>query len=361
MINVTKTYLPDRSKLDRYIDRIYKSGWITNNGELVQELERRLEDYLSVENLVLISNGTLALQIAYRALGIEGEVITTPFSFVATTSSLQWEGLTPVFCDINRATYNIDESLIGEKCTSKTTAILPVHVFGNGCEVEKIGEVASRHNLKVIYDAAHAFGVMYKGRSLLSYGDASILSFHATKIFHTIEGGAIVFRQKEHADRARLMINFGISGYDKIDTLGINAKMNEFQAAMGLCVLDDMADIIESRKHIWERYFSAFKPVTGITLQEHNPGCSYNYTYFPVLFSTDSEMLKCRDTLKESDIFPRRYFYPSLNTLSYLAGHSQCATSESVSSRILCLPIYQGLDKGVQEKIIAIVTENAGR
>jgi dTDP-4-amino-4,6-dideoxygalactose transaminase len=361
LINVTKTYLPDRSKLDQYIDRIYRSGWITNNGELVQELERRLEEYLAVKNLVLISNGTLALQIAYRVLEIEGEVITTPFSFVATTSSLRWEGLTPVFCDINPSTYNIDPSLIGESCTERTTAILPVHVFGNGCEVEKIEEEASRRHLKVVYDAAHAFGVMYKGKSLLSFGDASVLSFHATKIFHSIEGGAIVFKEKEHADRARLMINFGISDYDKIDSLGINAKMNEFQAAMGLSVLDDMALIIESRKLIWERYFSAFKYLTTISMQEHNPLCSYNYTYFPALFISESEMLKCRNALKESGIFPRRYFYPSLNTLPYLTEHSRCANSESVSSRILCLPVYQGLDSAVQEKIITIVTETTSR
>jgi dTDP-4-amino-4,6-dideoxygalactose transaminase len=227
--------------------------------------------------------------------------------------------------------------------------------------VEKIEEEASRHNLRVIYDAAHAFGVMHRGRSLLSYGDASILSFHATKIFHTIEGGAIVFRKKEQADRARLMINFGISDYDKIDSLGINAKMNEFQAAMGLCLLDDMGEIIASRKLIWERYLSAFEELAPISLQWHNPFCSYNYTYFPVLLSSESEMLKCRDALTESGISPRRYFYPSLNTLNYITELTSCPVSESISSRILCLPIYQGLDSGVQEKIIAIVTETASR
>ncbi|MDX9928767.1 MAG: DegT/DnrJ/EryC1/StrS family aminotransferase [Bacteroidales bacterium] len=361
MINVTRTYLPDRAKLDKYIDRIYRSGWITNNGELVQELGKRLEEYLQVDNLVLVANGTLALQVAYRTLGIEGEAITTPFSFVATTSSLVWEGLKPVFCDIDPATFNIDPGLIGKNVSRVTTAILPVHVFGNGCEVDRIQEEASKHGLKVIYDAAHAFGVRYGGKSILSFGDASVLSFHATKIFHTIEGGAIIFREKEHADRARLMINFGISDYDRIDMLGLNAKMNEFQAAMGLCILDDIDGLIESRRPVWERYHTSFASLPGVFLQAHNEACSRNYTYFPVLFSNEEVMMECRRRMQAAGIFPRRYFYPSLNTLNYLRETKQCVNSESVAGRILCLPVYPDLSREAQNKIIGIVKETADR
>jgi len=359
VINVTKTYLPDRGKLDKYIDRIYRSGWITNNGELVQELEKRLALYLGVENVVLVANGTLALQVAFRALALTGVVITTPFSFVATTGSLVWENLRPVFADIDPLTYNIAPEQIKNQISCSVSAILPVHVFGNGCEVEVIEKIARMNNLKVVYDAAHAFGVKYKGESILKWGDASVLSFHATKIFHTIEGGAIIFKEKEHADKARLMINFGIADYDKIDTLGINGKMNEFQAAMGLCLLDDIDEIIGQRKEIWEKYRSSFESSGKVFLQEHNGNCSYNYTYFPVLFKDEKTLLECRNKMKSLAIFPRRYFYPSLNKLPYIDGTWECPVSESTSERILCLPIYPGLEPSVQGKIISIINETA--
>jgi dTDP-4-amino-4,6-dideoxygalactose transaminase len=248
MINVTKTYLPDKSKYIEYVNRIFKSGWLTNNGQFVQELEKRLADYLGVENLLVVTNGTLALQIAYRILGLKGQVITTPFTFIATVSSLVWEGLNPVFADINSDTFNISPELIEKKISKETSAILPVHVFGNACEVEQIENLAKQHKLKLIFDAAHAFGVRYKDSGILNFGDASILSFHSTKIFHTIEGGAVIFRDKKDYEKARLMINFGIAGYDIVKVLGINAKMNEFQAAMGLCILDDIEELIGKRK-----------------------------------------------------------------------------------------------------------------
>jgi len=236
MINVTKTHLPDIDRYKAYIDRIYRSGWITNNGALVQELEEKLKEYLGVRNILLVSNGTLALQICYKALGLTGEAITTPFSFVATTSSLVWEGLSPVFVDISPETLNMDPDRIEEAIRPETSCIVPVHVFGNGCDVEKIGQIAKKHHLKVVYDAAHAFGVKYNGESILNYGDVSILSFHATKFFHTIEGGAIVTGDDELYEKAKHMINFGITGPESIVGLGINGKMNEFQAAMGLCI-----------------------------------------------------------------------------------------------------------------------------
>ena len=240
MIPVTKAYLPDRKKLTQYIDQIYENGWLTNNGPLLQKLENRLASYLGVKNLILVANGSLALQLAYKALDLRGEVVTTPFSFAATTSTLAWEGLEPKFADIDKRSFNIDPKNIEKIITDKTTAIVPVHVFGNPCEVELISDLAKKYNLKVVYDAAHAFGVTYKGQSVLKYGDISTLSFHATKIFHTIEGGAVITENDEIAKKIRSLINFGITGPDKIEGIGTNAKMNEFEAAMGHCVLDEI-------------------------------------------------------------------------------------------------------------------------
>ena len=275
MIPVTKPYLPNREKLKSYIDGIYERQWLTNNGQLVQELTQRLENYLGVENLLLVSNGTLALQIAYRALGINepvngkpAQAITTPFTFIATASSLKWDGVQPVFADIDPQTWCLAPENIEAEITPQTRAIVPVHVFGNACNVEAIGDIASRHNLKVIYDAAHAFGVKYKGESLLKHGDAATLSFHATKLFHTVEGGAIIFKRKKDLERAKKMINFGITGPESIDELGINAKMNEFQAAMGLCILDEMEININARKFIWQHYSDALEH--KVSLQKRN-------------------------------------------------------------------------------------------
>jgi dTDP-4-amino-4,6-dideoxygalactose transaminase len=363
MINVTKTYLPEREKYKSYIDRIFDSGWVTNNGQFVQELERRLSDYLGVENLLLISNGTLALQIAYRTLGITKEIITTPFSFVATASSMAWEGLDPVFSDIDPHTLNLDPKKISRHISSETSAICPVHVFGNACDIEAIEEIANTHHLKTIYDAAHAFGIKYKGESILRYGDASILSFHGTKVFHTVEGGAIIFKDKKHLDAARLMINFGIPGYDQISTLGINCKMNEFQAAMGLCVLDDIEFIHSDRKRVWENYTNAFIHSQNIDLQKQNNLSTQNYSYYPVILKSEEVLLKLKEALVQKEIAPRRYFYPSLEQIPYVKQGQLMPESSSISKRILCLPIYPNLDLTVQNSIIETViniTSNYG-
>lgn len=352
-INVTKTYLPDRTKLDKYIDKIYSTAWVTNNGQLVKELTARLEEYLGVQNLLLVTNGTLALQIAYKALGVTGQAITTPFSFVATTSSLVWEGIEPVFVDIDPETFCIDPSKIEEAITPETTAIVPVHVFGNACDVEEIEKIAQKYGLKTIYDGAHAFGVQYNGESLLSYGDATILSFHATKLFHTIEGGAIVFKNKEDLERAKLMINFGINGPDSVVELGINAKMNEFQAAMGLCVLDEIDNIIEERSKIWQNYERNLKYI--LKTQKRNPNSSNNYAYFPVIFENESELLITKEVMNRNCIYPRRYFYPSLDTLNYLNKKEAQTISREVAFRILCLPIYSSLDIKTQTNIIELL------
>ena len=353
MINVTKVYLPNKEKYQKYVDEIYANGWVTNNGPLVKRLEKRLAEYLGVKNLVLVANGTMALGIAYRLLKLEGEVITTPFSFVATTSSLVSSGLKPVFADIDPATFNLDPKNIEALITEQTSAIVPVHIFCNACEVEAIEKIAKKHELKVIYDAAHTFSVKHKGKSLLSHGDISILSFHATKIFHTIEGGALIINDDALAKEARLLINFGIDGPDSVKTFGINAKMNEFEAAMGLCVLDDMDTIIDCQREIYERYKSALKDI--VTFQKQNENSTQNYNYLPVVFETEAEMLKVQKALNDAEVFPRRYFYPSLDTLPYIEASAVMPLSRSVSSRILVLPIYPDLKREEQRLIIDII------
>ncbi|MCT7462700.1 DegT/DnrJ/EryC1/StrS family aminotransferase [Aliarcobacter cryaerophilus] len=353
MINVTKSYLPNKDKYKKYIDEIYENGWLTNQGPLVQRLEKRLAQYLGVKNIVLVSNGTIALEIAYRALDLKGEVITTPFSFVATTSSLVTNKLIPIFVDINEKTFNLNPKNIEKKITSRTSAILPVHVFGNACEVEEIKKIANKHNLKVIYDAAHAFDVKYKDKSLLSYGDISTLSFHATKLFHTIEGGALIINDDSLLEKVRYLINFGIKNQEEIPHLGTNAKMNEFEAAMGLCILDDIEDIKTNRKKVVENYKIGLESL--VTFQEQNNQATENYSYFPILFKNEEDLSKVQKSLNKENIFPRRYFYPSLDTLEYIEPKQECKISRDISKRILCLPIYSELEKDNQDKIIDII------
>lgn len=357
MINVTKTYMPSKKKLKNYIDEIYSTGWLTNNGPLKQKLEARLKEYLGVKNIILVSNGTLALQVAYKLLNLSGEVITTPFSFVATTSSQVWEGLTPVFADINVDTFCIDSKKIEEKITEKTTAIVPVHVFGNACEVEEIQRIAKKHNLKVIYDAAHAFDVKYKGESLLNYGDISTLSFHSTKLFHTIEGGALIFNDDDLYEKAKNIINFGINGPDNIECLGINSKMNEFQAAMGLCVLDEFEVIKNGRAKVYDHYVETFEENDDIKLQKINKNIKTNNAYFPVVFESEEILLEVRQALNSEQIMPRRYFYPSLDRLSYLNNKQYMPISNDISERILCLPMYDSLTKKELNKVTNIILE----
>ena len=353
MIPVTKIYLPDKGKYKKYIDRIYDAGWLTNNGPLVRELEQRLQEYLGVKHLILVANGSLALQLAYKALALKGEVVTTPFSFVATTSTLSWEGLKPVFADIEPSSFNIDPMDIERKLTGQTSALVPVHVFGNPCDIDAIQSIADEHNLKVIYDAAHAFGVKYKGQSVLNFGDISTLSFHATKLFHTIEGGAIVTNDDELANKARLLMNFGITGPTSIESLGINAKMNEFEAAMGLCVLDEIEQINEQREDIWQVYQQALAGL--VEFQQFNTNATNNYAYAPVLFESEQLLLNVEKILKNNQVIPRRYFHPSLDTLDYLQATQVCKKSRDIANRILCLPMYTGLVREEQLNIINMV------
>jgi dTDP-4-amino-4,6-dideoxygalactose transaminase len=356
MIHVTKTYLPDKEKYKKYIDEIYKTGWVTNYSPLVQRLEKRLAEYLGVKNVVLVSNGTVALEIAYRTLGLKGFVVTTPFSFVATTSSLVTNQLLPIFADINEKTLNLEPNNIEKLITPNTSAILPVHVFGNACKVEEIEQIAKKYNLKVIYDAAHAFDVKYKNKSVLNYGDISTLSFHATKLFHTIEGGALIINDDELVQKARYLINFGIKNTEEIPHLGTNAKMNEFEAAMGLCVLDDIKEIKEKRKDILEIYTRELKDL--VQFQEQNKNAKQNYSYFPVIFKNEEQLLKVQKALNDKQIFPRRYFYPSLDTLSYIEPKQVCQISRDISKRILCLPIYVDIERDMQNTIIKTIKDN---
>ncbi|TKF10784.1 DegT/DnrJ/EryC1/StrS family aminotransferase [Enterovibrio norvegicus] len=342
MINVTKSYLPSIDKYKSYIDKIYENGILTNSGPLVHELEQRLKLHLGVENLVLVANGTVALEIAYRALDIVGYAITTPFSFVATTSSLVTNNISPIFCDIDESSLNIDPDRIENLITPNTSAIVPVHVFGNPCDVEKIQSVADEYGLKVIYDAAHAFDVEYKGKSILNYGDISTLSFHATKLFHSIEGGALIFRDKSLEERVRYLINFGIKNKEEIPELGTNAKMNEFEAAMGLCVLDDIEEIKSKRKFLCEVYQERLRNI--VSFQEVATDAKSNFSYFPVVFESEDKLLEVENRLNSKNIFPRRYFYPSLDKLSYIEPKQHMPISRSVSSRVLCLPLYADLE-----------------
>ena len=363
MIPVTKAYIPDRTRYHNYVGEVLDSGWLTNGGRLLNTLEQRLAEYLGVAHVICVANGSIALQVAYKALGLSGEVITSPFSFVATSSTLVWEGLTPVYGDICPHTFNLDPKTIVDKITPQTRAIVPVHVYGNPCDVDAIAEIANEHNLKVIYDAAHAFGTTLtdadnEARSVLTSGDISTVSFHATKLFHTIEGGAIITQDAAVAQRVRQMINFGITGLTSIDGLGTNAKMNEMEAAMGLCVLDEIQHIRHERQCIWERYHNELQHV--VTFQTWHPESTNNHAYAPVLLASDEQVRQVQLALQEQNVFTRRYFYPSLDTLSF--GNSQPDTpifnyANDIASRVLCLPIYPGLTTSEQSVIIEIMLQ----
>lgn len=355
MINVTKTFLPPIEEYNKYISQIWQSCYLTNQGPLLKELETKLSAFLGVENFHYLTNGTIALQVALKALDItEGEIITTPFSYVATTSSILWERCKPVFVDIEPENFTIDTDKIEQAITPKTRAIMPVHVFGYACNVEKIEHIAQKYNLKVIYDAAHAFGSTYKSKSLMNYGDISTCSFHATKIFHTVEGGACIVKDKSISDKLELIKRFGHINDDYF-CLGINAKQSEFHAAMGLANLPHLNDIIKSRKKISELYDNLLQG--KLQRPKLQADLEYNYAYYPVIFESETQLLKVFGALNQEGIFPRRYFYPSLNNLSYVNGES-CPISEDICSRIACLPLYADLEENIVEKITKIIVQN---
>ncbi len=352
MIHVTQPYLPAQEKYEKYLKRIYQSRWLTNNGQLVQELEKKLCDYLGIKNLLLVCNGTIALNLAYKLLEVKKPVITTPFSFVATTSSLEWDNIGIDFCDINSESFNIDPVELAQRTTHLHGAILPVHVFGNPCDVESIQKIAKEKNVRVIYDAAHCFGVRYKNKSLLQYGDISTVSFHATKLFHTVEGGGVIINDDDLFERSKEMINFGLSD-GKINSIGLNAKMSEFHAAMGLAVLEDIEDILYRRKEIVSFYRQELS--SQFKLQKIHPDCVENNSYFPIVFESEKHLEEALKCFHQNQIFPRRYFHPSLETLPYIAKNFDMPVSRNISERILCLPLYADLKDEEVKKIINLL------
>ena len=353
MINVTQPFLPPKEEYSTYIDGIWKRNWLTNNGPLVNELELTLKKYLSVDHLLFLSNGTIALQMAIKALNLTGEIITTPFSYVATTSSIVWEGCVPIFVDIDPFSLNIDPNKIVEAITPNTSAILATHVYGNACEIEKIEAIANAHNLKVIYDAAHCFGTMYKGRSIFEYGDISTASFHATKLFHTIEGGAVFTKSAELLHKLSYLRNFGHNGPEAFHGLGINGKNSEFHAAMGLCNLKYVDAILNSRKTQSLQYDRVLTnlEVNKISITHHS---KFNHAYFPIIFKTEEQLLKSVKLLNENWIYPRRYFYPSLNNLNYI-DKKDVPVSENIATRVLCLPLFYELSGETIDMIARIL------
>jgi dTDP-4-amino-4,6-dideoxygalactose transaminase len=340
IINVTKTFLPPFEEFSSLLEKTWQTRWVTNQGPLAEELELRLKDYLGVKHLLLVTNGTIALQLAIKALDLKGEIITTPFSYAATATSIMWENCKPVFCDIRSDDFCIDPEKIEALITPDTTAVMPTHVYGFPCNVKRIDEIASHYGLRTIYDGAHAFGAEITGTSLLSYGDISAVSFHATKLFHTIEGGAVITGDDELAEKLFLYRAFGHKDDDYI-SIGINARTSELHAAIGLCNLPRVSSFIETRRKL-NMLYRELLSMTSLQLPQIPSGLEYNYSYFPVLFSSESDLLKAKDELSKSGVTARRYFFPSLNTLSYL-NPSSCPVSEDIASRVLCLPMYQEL------------------
>lgn len=363
-IYVTQPALPDLKEFIPYLEKIWESKVLTNNGQFHQQLETELAEFLGVKYISLFANGTLALLTALQTLKISGEVITTPFSFVATTNALWWNNLKPVFVDIDPVYHNLDPEKIAAAITPNTTAILPVHVYGNPCNVERIQEVADIYGLKVIYDAAHAFGVNYKGTSLLNYGDLSILSFHATKVFNTFEGGAIISHDEKTKKRIDYLKNFGFADEVTVTAPGINSKMNEIQAAFGLLQLKDIKSKINKRKEIAEKYSSAIKNLKGIQLLKEFPGTeNYNYAYYPI-FIDENNYGKTRDELyeklKSCGIYGRRYFYPLISNYPIYMGlesskKENLVVANKISNNVICLPIYPQLTNNEINMIINLL------
>lgn len=341
MVNVTKPFLPPLEEYNSMIAGIWERNWLTNNGPLVNELELNLKEYLKVKHLLYTTNGTMALHIAIKALALTGEIITTPFSFIATTSSIVWEGCKPVFVDIDPDTLNLDVSRIEAAITPETSAILATHIYGNPCDIEQIDLIAKKHGLKVIYDAAHCFGSVYNGKSVFSYGDISIVSFHATKLFHTIEGGAVFTNDPELLKQMAFIRNFGFNGPESFECLGTNGKNSEVHAAMGIVNLRYANAIIQKRRDQTAQYD---KWMQGLDLKRPatTNGATTNAAYYPVLFKDEASLLKAESLLQGHFIYPRRYFYPSLNTLNYVPDQD-APVCDDVCKRVLCLPLYHTL------------------
>ena len=350
--------MPDYEEYCDMIKQIWDTHWLTNNGPMHEQLEQEIKDYLNTNNVTLYTNGHLALENAIKALGLKGEVITTPFTFISTTHAIARNGLTPVFCDINEDDYTIDVDKIESLITDKTSAIIPVHVYGNICDVEIIDEIAKKYNLKVIYDAAHAFGEKYKDKSVSLYGDISMFSFHATKVFNTIEGGALVYKDIEYKKDLDYLKNFGIKDEEHIEYIGGNAKMNEFQAAMGLCNLKHLNNEINKRKIIIEKYRELLSDIKGIKLNCVQDNVESNYAYFPIVIQDEYGLSRddLYELLKKHDIYARKYFYPISNEVDcYKECKGDTPIAKNISERVLTLPLYADLSVESVEKICGII------
>ena len=353
-IYVTQPSLPPLEEFTKLLEPVWESGILTHNGPLLQQLEKGLSEKLLINNLLVVVNGTVALQMAIKALELKGEIITTPFSWVATVSAIKWEGCTPIFCDIEEDSFNIDPSKIEDLITDKTVAIMPVHVFGAPCNVEEIERIAKQYNLKVIYDAAHALGSLVNGKSVFEYGDISATSLHGTKLFNTAEGGACVASDKKVFEKLKRIRFFGHD--DKRDVIedGLNGKMTEIHAALGLANLKYYDEVLADRELKYQLYIEKLSDCSRIAFQNVKYG-NTNFSYIPVVFESEAVLLKVERALNDNNIFPRRYFYPSLNTYSNIVINYSCPVSESLAVRILCLPLYKRLSIDDINKVVSVI------
>lgn len=358
MINVTKTFFPLISDYEKQVQRIWNNQWLTNRGGLLIELEEKLTTYLELDHskIIVMNNGTIPIQIALKLLANGGEVITTPFSYVATTAAIVWENCTPVFVDIHPDKLTIDETKIESAITDKTTCILATHVFGSPCNIEAIEAIAKKYNLKVIYDAAHCFGVKYKGKSIFEYGDLSTCSFHATKLFHTGEGGALFTKDQDLYHKCFYSHTFGHLGPLEYYGVGINGKISELQAAMGLAVLPSMDFILNERKLVVD-YYNRHLNFEKLKSLQQLDNYEWNFSYYPIIFQSVEALIEVQKKLNENNIFPRRYFYPSLNKIEYTKGN-EMPISEFIAERILCLPLFVGLKLIDLTRIVDIINSN---
>jgi dTDP-4-amino-4,6-dideoxygalactose transaminase len=352
-------FLPPKEEYDQIIQTVWERLRLTNHGPLCQRFEHEVASVLGVDRFRAIANGTLAMQLVIKALGLTGDVVTTPFSYIATSSSLLWESCRPIFADIDGNTFNVDAAQVRAMATHKVAAILVTHVFGNPCDVESLREIADEYDIPLIFDAAHAFGVKYKGRGLMSYGDCSTISFHATKLFHTVEGGGVATADKDIDHKIAYMRSFGHDGPDRYFGVGINAKMSEFHAAMGLVNLRYLDELMQKRRCQYETYRAQLERCSSIQFQAISDHTEYNYSYMPVLLPDASSVIRVMESLAEEGIYPKRYFYPSLDTLGHLGLSGACEVSRDIADRILCLPIYHTLEDAtivqVCEKLLALV------
>ena len=348
---------PSLAPLDEFMEilkGVWERGILTHNGPLVQQLEKDFCTKLNIPNFVAVSNGTIAIQMAIKALELKGEIITTPFTWVATVSAIKWEGCTPVFCDIDPETLNIDPNKIEASINDKTIAIMPVHVFGNPCDVDVIEAIANKHNLKVIYDAAHAIGSTYKNKSILEFGDISATSLHATKLLNTAEGGGCIAANSEIHEKIKRIRFFGHNEAKDIVEDGFNGKMTEVHAALGIANMKYYDEVLEDREKKYELYKEGLSTIPSLQFQTIKHGKA-NYSYFPVILESEEQLLKVEEQLNKQGIYPRRYFYPSVNTYTNIVEYQKCPVSENIANRILCLPLYWKLNLNEIRTIIEII------